>query len=214
MSFPVNTTILDNFNRANSNGPGSTNWSLAHSFAGTVLFNISSNQAAPNSADYVVGYWNPATYGPDCEVYATMNVVQTIANDGPYLCARLQQVGTGTLDGYALAVESSGTLWKIMRITNGVFTTLGAAVNGGIAAGNKFGLEIIGSTLNAYRYNGTAWSLVLSRTDTTYPNAGYFGLYLGADQQTTRLDDFGGGVIRGSMVPPNISSRMKHLLVR
>lgn len=204
MAFPTTNNILDNFNRAD--GAIGSNWSLGHSYAGINFMTISSNQARPQGSDYIIIYWNPATYGPNIEAYVTLPVQTTISNDGPGLYARLVQVGTGTLDGYELSFENSGHSWNIYRVDNGVNTKLGATVDPSTSNGDKGGLEIIGSTIKGYKYSGGSWTEVISRTDTTYSAAGYFGLYGGSDDANYRLDDFGGATLAGSAsVSPSAS---------
>lgn len=209
MAFPTTSTILDNFNRAD--GYLTSPWALGHSYLGSNLMLISTNQLR-GSGSYIICYWNSSTYGANVEGYVTVVVNTTISNDGPYLCARLQQPGTGTLDGYCVAIENSGHSWKILRIDNGVTTQLGATVDPSSASGDKAGIEIIGSTITAYRYNGTSWSSVASRSDSTYSGTGYLGLYGGSDDNAYRLDDFGGGTVIADTGKPKPAKLIRYQL--
>jgi hypothetical protein len=65
----------------------------------------------------------------------------------------------------------------IQRVDAGVVTQLGAKLYQEFAAGDKLGLQMIGSTISAYyQAAGNSWTLLGSVTDSTYSSAGYIGL--------------------------------------
>lgn len=205
MSFPTTNTIIDNFNRAD--GAIDTSWLLAHSYAGSTLMVTSGSQAAPSAGNYIIIYWSGGSYGPDMEGYVVEPTLTAVTNDGPYLCARLQQIGTGTLDGYLAAIETSGTRTFAGRLDNGVLTTLGAVGATSFSNGVTLGIETTGSTINVYaKPSGGSWSLVLSRGDATYSSTSFLGMYGGSDSTTYRMDDFGGGtiIVPGGMPPERL----------
>ena len=197
-SGPTNN-ILDNFNRANSTTTLGSNWTALKLYAGTgTNLGISSNQAynpAAQFARYLAMYYNAATYGPDCEVYFTISVRSSTSDeDCPALHARITSPGS-SFNGYIFGAKYSDNTVHIERADAGVTTVLGAHVSATLVSGDKLWFRLNGSTLEGWVYHSGAWSLVISRTDTTYNTAGYFGLYIPNNHQDDRIDDFGGGDI-------------------
>lgn len=86
--MPGATAILDTFDRADSATTLGSNWSLLTDFGiGGTNLGISGNAAYKGSGTaYVVMYWNPTTFGPDCEVYKTIPTLS--ASDNLTLYAR------------------------------------------------------------------------------------------------------------------------------
>jgi RHS repeat-associated protein len=195
--FPL-TSTLDNFNRADSTTSLGPNWTLLTNFFGTLQNQgIISNQLynpAPIWSNYCAMYWNPATYGPDCEVHLSIPTRPTPDADAPGLYARVTNPGA-SLNGYAFFINSSLNEGYIVRIDNGVSTQLGAAFNCTIASGDKIGLRLIGSTIMVYQYTAGNWNLLATRIDGTYINAGYMGFYIPGGVIDGRYDNFGGGTI-------------------
>lgn len=192
MSFPTVTDLLDNFNRANEGPPPSANWSTTDSPGLSVV----GNQAAPGASGGNATAWDATTFGPDSEAYATVAVSQAV-DEYMGLEARLADIITpGTRDGYGVyVVRRSGTdQWECYRLDNQIFTLLGATVTGpDVDPGDKIGIEIIGTTIKGYHFDGATWTEVLSRTDSTYTAAGFIGLH--ADGTVARWDDFHGGTV-------------------
>lgn len=183
MAFPVNG-VIDDCNRADE-GPPPTGW--GDMVSGLV---ISSNQLAPSGPGNRSSYYATILTDDDCEVYATIGTAPA-NNRNMSLYARLTDIGSGTTDGYGVRLnKTTGTdTLQIVRMDNGSLSVLGADFSQELVDGDQFGLEIVGSTLTLYVNTGSGWSSLGSRTDSTYPNAGY----LGADIGSGTLDDFGGG---------------------
>lgn len=181
IDFPT-TGILDDFDRADEGPPPSPSWTDTWLQGGLrVVTSECANNAAGGDA-----YWNPSTFGPNAEVFTTINVVQAF-----YLGVRLTTPTPVAVDGYF--VYYLGGNWTISRIDDGSFTQLGAAASAALSVGDGAGLEADGSSISIYNRDGGAWSLLTSRTDSTYATAGYIGL--GCDSTSARADDFGGGTI-------------------
>lgn len=202
MAFPT-SSVLDDFNRADHEDLGS-NWTDL--IAG---WNISSNAARGNQVagqDTKAGY-NVATYGPDCEAYATMPALMTSNDSSMALELRLTTLVAGTHDGYHLDIAKGGTA-GIYRLDNGGYTLLGSTFSVTVTAGYKYGFEAVGSTLTAYYYNGSSWASITSRDDSTYGSAGYLGIHSWPNENngTGRFDDFGGGTISGASISVSIST--------
>lgn len=199
-----NTTgVLDNFNRADGQTLGA-NWAnnLIAIYSGTTQdAAITSNQVDRlSSGQSAVGlHYGSSTYGPDVESYLTM--VAIVTGDDYMVYGRIAQPGTSTHDGY-LAYYTNGNpnRWRVRRIDNGSFTTLATKAESA-SAGDKLGLEVIGSTVAVYRYTSGAWQLQASATDSTYSSAGYIGFYFPGTTSNAAIDDYGGGtVVSGSSV--------------
>ena len=202
MTFPT-TGVLDNFNRTDALLTDSGNWDYHDSSAmnSGVQGKVLSNVVGPSDMAFWTSYWSAASYGPDAEVFATL---ATLSNNGsPHLLGlRITNPGTGGAGGtngnnyraYFTPQVTSHELTYV-RYDAGVETQLGSTETpGNLAAGAQIGLQIIGSTLQAYADTGSGWTTYgTSRTDGTYTGAGYVGTGCGDD--TGRLDDFGGGTV-------------------
>lgn len=200
MAFPT-TGILDDFNRADAT-PASANWDyhLNSTFWGCPPISVISNQGGLATSNYGDSYWAAATFGPDVEVYATVAALPGSGTD-QFLEFRIQSPGTGgtaPADGDSYGVSFKNTApdeLMFYRCDNSSYTQLGATQTpGNLSVGDKIGVEMIGDTIQAYRYTGGAWAAYGSpETDSTYTVAGYigggFGDYIG------RWDDFGGGTV-------------------
>jgi hypothetical protein len=194
MSVFPHAAILDNFNRAD--GDLGANWQEMMRAGND--FNIVSFQATDDGWNAEV--WNPATYGPNSEVYATIATLQ-LQNETVLLYLRLKDIGVGlwAFDGYRVSAHrfnNAGTdtmRVDVARIDNSASTQLGASVNiPDLGNGNKVGLRARGSALEFWYDDGAGWQMRGERTDATYAAAGYLGMYLD-DTSTVRIDDFGGG---------------------
>jgi hypothetical protein len=196
-AFGAGAVLLDNMNRANQN-PLGLSWANANS-GGSPNIQILANQAACDAAGTGEVYWTAASYGPDVDVYMTLPVLAGTGN-AFRVKARIKDVpGTATQDGYQIRtneqVGGANDQVFIEVMTNGTPTTLGATITQELTAGDKLGLRCEGSSISAYLFTGGAWTLLGTRTDTTYPLAGFVGF--GIRNSTGRVDDFFAGAIPG-----------------
>lgn len=183
------TGILDSFNRANNSSLGS-NWT--ENFRDGSDLAIISNQVGNEVGGLDDAYWNPSTFGPDSEVFVTFATLPSGANDNLALWIRLDPT---PIDGYTAfySYQAATDNIKIYEVTNNAATQLGATISQDFAAGDKFGLEVIGSTIKVYRDDGTGWAEVASRTDATHSAAGNIAMEI--EKTVARFDDFGGGTV-------------------
>lgn len=190
MAFPT-TSVLDDFNRANTGPPPSANWtSGAFNTSG---LKVVSNQALRVAGANGDGFWNPSTFGPDGEVFVTL--VNLAASGNIYLYLRLNNVpGFATANGYALYAASAGSTIVYRIDPGGAATQIGSTMSPGFTAGDSVGASIAGSTISVYKKTGGVWSLVGTRSESTYTTSGYIGLAIN-DNDTQATDDFGGGTI-------------------
>ena len=184
------TPVLDSFNRAN--GPAGSNWSLIKAGTAFAAMNVSGNTATDASATaYAWNYWNPASFGPDTEAYAT---VASYGSDTIRIGARVT-LGTG-YSGYFVSITSTGA-WSIIRFDNGGSpVTLATGPTQTLASGDKIAIRIVGSQITALHYTtATGWTQVLSydtsHDATRYTTAGSLAL----EFKTSTIDDFGGGTL-------------------
>lgn len=188
--------VLDNFNRADGDGLGS-NWTEPVFSADTGSdWDISSNQAASGGgSNRSSAYWNPATFGANCEAYVTIATKPGTNGRVAELYARLVNID-GTPGGYMVrAITQAGTdLVRIIRLNeDGSLTQLGADISQEIANGDKLGIECIGDQIAAYLFTGGSWAQLGVRTDSTFGGAGNVGI--GTNVGSTRLDDFAAGTV-------------------
>ena len=134
--------VLDNFNRAN--GPIGPNWGQI--FGGFVDFAISGSEALdPSASSFAWDFWAALQFGPDSEAYAT---ITTPGTDAIRICARMTNPTTSQRSGYC--VQATGNTWSIRRIDNGTATQLGAVATQTVAAGSRFGITVVGTTITAW----------------------------------------------------------------
>ena len=213
MAFPT-TSVIDDFDRGDSatlganwtegdiepDGPGGTNLQIVSNKCDNIGFLSAS------------GRWNVETFGPNCEVFATVDRTPGV-DDRYFLHARIVQPGTSTFDGYSLCLKNISSVLNfiLVRWDNGSRTDIATqAVT--FNTGDKMGLEIIGSALKGYRYNGSTWSEEISQTDTNHGAAGYIGVgdSLIVSDYGILYNDFGGGtVVSGGSAIPIILQHME-----
>jgi hypothetical protein len=202
MAFPT-TGIIDNFNRGDEDPVSDGGkWSLGPDDFGANTLRLATNELRPTvGVTNANAYRNDQDYGPDTEVFTTIGVIPSTA---VLLYARLVDIGAGTTDGYACYFNFSGTDDALIcRVDNDSLVGLGSAITPAApyAAGDKLGLECIGSTISAYVFQSGAWSLLGSRTDSTYTAAGKIGVKISDTSTNARVDDFGGGTVVGGTAP-------------
>lgn len=196
MTFPT-TSILDNFNRADtSNISGSSSWGASTLF-GQSAFGITSNQLDTIAAN-CNNIWTP-TY-TDTEVYITINDAMYGTNRIA-LGARFSGSGS-TPNGYFVFWKHDNDTIGFYKYTSGASSQIGTDISIVLSAGDKFGMSVIGNTLTAYAYQSGAWSSIGSQTDSTYTSAGYLWVFARLNSTANLMDDFGGGeVVSSSAVP-------------
>lgn len=189
MAFP-STAILDSGVRANESPI--TGWTDSPDGTAYGGMRIVSNKIATITTDGW-NYWNAATYGPDCEVYTTVDTLPGGTGTVTVDC-RLVSIGTASLDGYTLEIRPDLSVLRFYRIDNNSNTKLGADFSQAFAAGDSFGIEAVGSTFTIYYRSGAgAWTSLGTRSDATYSAAGYLASYI--SNTTARMSNFGGGTI-------------------
>jgi hypothetical protein len=185
------TPVLDYFNNRTSIGP---NWSaISSTFA---LMNVSANTVAidPSSSasppKYAWDYWNPATYGPDVEAYAT------VANyTGGTIRIGARVTPGSSYSGYFVSITQTGG-WSLIRVDSPTSQTqlggTGNTANQPLASGDKIGIRISGSTVTALHYTANGgWQQVLTASDARYTGAGNIAI----EFLKGAIDDFGGGTL-------------------
>lgn len=193
MAFPT-TSILDDFNRANTGPPPGTNWTSTI-ISGDVGNKVISNQFAGGSSAPASSYWNVGTFGADCEVYATITDA-TMERNG--CLARITNPGGATMCGYYCIAQADH--FRLFRIDNGSGTEIDDYFGITLANGDKFGMSIVGSLITVW-YAPVAtgvWGAAGTHTDATYGSAGYIGLRTIDNTNNACMDNFGGGTIGGA----------------
>lgn len=187
MAFPTVTTVLDDFNRANE-GPPPTGWSTV---SGTGFSVVSNQCKLASGTSGLSRRTGSGDFGADCEHYATLATKAGAAGRYAGVAARFSNSANTAY--WVFLVESAGTdTWEIWKYVAGVSTQLGATITGPeVTAGDKIGIECNGTTISAYVFQSSAWTLVGSRTDSAISAGGRTGLYM--DQTTGIWDDISGG---------------------
>ena len=196
-AFPT-TSIIDNFNRADNASLGA-NWDegdLARPDNFEIVSNTVQNTASAQAE--ASASWNASTFGPDCEIFATLTQNLPADNGDRYsMACKIRQIGSGTTDFYGLSMrrDSGGLFYRVQESVDESFTDLGAEVGITFVNGDVMGLEVIGDTIKGY-INGVEQ---ISRTDSTLSGvSGRLGLYnweVAGSGANPTLDDFGGGTV-------------------
>ena len=181
MAFPT-TGILDDFNRGDEDLSDSANWTDLEGDLRVV-----SNQCGRVDGLGKWSNWVGANFGPDCEGFLTLAVMDTSIN----LYARLTTDVAGTTDGYRITTFDGDV--STHRVDNGSGTQL-STVAQVLASSDKVGIECIGNTIKAFfKDGGAAWGEIDSASDANHTAAGRVACRtFGA---VDRIDDFGGGTI-------------------
>ena len=184
-NFPY-TGILDTFSRANQGPPPSSSWTTSPTVTGAGLKVVNDACMGSLNGQENIAYWN-TSFGPNTEAYVTMSKLPNTGY-GVILFARFNFT---TQAGYYLQMIQGRGL-TLFAENGDNYTQIGSTVTGTYKAGDSFGLQIVGSTLNIwYKPSGGTWTLEASYSDSTFTSAGNIGLDLGS--ATGAVTNFGGG---------------------
>jgi polysaccharide deacetylase/fibronectin type III domain protein len=188
-AFP-RTAVLDDFTRF----PGGlgANWqSPGLADPGTVA--ILSSGVTASGAGASSATWKAGTFGADQEAYLT---VPSLPKAGSFMqvAGRVSTLSAANVSCYLLRVTPSTSSWELRKKLNGGGSTSMKTFKAPFAAGDALGLQIIGSTITAYRKPSLGgWTSLGSTSDTAITGAGYVSFTL-ADT-TVRGGAFGGGAV-------------------
>lgn len=196
MAFPTNSTVLDDFNRAN--GAIGSNWTSNPFGFGSDAPIIASNEvrSPAGGSDWCEAYYNQASFGPDFEVYA--HVTTKPGNNEILGVHWLHPTGLGGsgVDGYSsyLETESGTDKLYLERITNqSWFTLAGTPINQEFTNGWWLGLERLSTTLASWYFNGSVWVQYATTTDANHTGTGRLAFDI---QGTTgRINEIRGGTV-------------------
>ncbi len=183
--FPA-TSVLDNFNRANSTILGG-NWSGSN--AGyridTSTLEIRGSAAPPK-------LWS-SPFGTNEEAYFTFSDVATLNGVQQGLALKSSPTGDTMI---RVTYDRTASTVTVATVTGTVATTIGTFPGVSFANGNSLGARTSGSTVTVYRNNapiGTASTVGWTST------GGQIGIWFSGTTNTTagnaRIDNFGGGTL-------------------
>lgn len=208
------TTILDNFNRANESPlSGGGNWGAPTApFSGSAPCSLSSN-AVGYASSAGAAWWTPSTFGPDCEVYFTA-VAYDSGNSGqffsPCLCMDVASSGANRYQ-CDIQLNAFNTVVSVQLRRQGTggwgSSSVGTSI-GGFVPGGKMLLRKTGDMLEIWLQPPSgAWTRVAAINDTLASGgagalpAGRLGFLFNSQigqPSALKLDDFGGGAVTGS----------------
>lgn len=181
--------LISQFNEANNNALG-TGWTEGDilGISGTTL-QINSNSVNNGSGATSVAR-RSTTYGPDSEFYMD---IPTLPGNGEWIGFFVRCTPTTNTNGYVVEIYNDGGSQDIyiFRVTSNSYTQLGAALTNAAQAGDSLMIQAVGSSINIERQRSGTWSVIATRTDSTYNSAGNIGFY--GNGTTFRLDNAGGG---------------------
>ena len=182
--------IVDNFDRLNENPlSDGGRWSNGVIGAGESGLYIPNNWLACSRTTTCTAWRNATQYGPDSESWTRIATLPGTSNS-LRLYVRIQQPGSSASDGYMLrTIQQTGTDQVLLeRLDNGAIVTR-LTILQELAVGDTLLLRAKGTTIEAWRNDGSSWSRLGLVTDSTYSAAGYAGI--GLRGTTGRLEDFG-----------------------
>jgi hypothetical protein len=201
-TFPVNVTVLDNFNRADASPM--TGWTAV---AGLPLpgagFKTLTNQCVPiTAAAQNVSWFNTAISGKDVEAYIEMPTLPSQPGGSIEIYARGNPSAGGYVGtNYAIRWQGTPNLFQIGRhdpvFAAGVVLAENDAVV--LTNGDAIGIRCVGAKIEGWARIGGVWQLVAVAYDDTYDGAAPGNqlalgqLELGA--VAARLDNFTGGAL-------------------
>jgi hypothetical protein len=186
---PVSPTLVpaggvsDNFDRANSNNAGS-NWTSIQGFVDILSNTLVQDTSSTYETENI---WAGNTFDADQYSQATLASTPAFAEAGGVIVRASGKQGTRTL--YIYSADNNGK-GKIDKVINGTSTNLTQNLSA-ISQGDVIKLQIIGSTLTAYK-NGVLQATV---TDSSIPS-GQPGIFIySLLHQATKLDNWSGNNI-------------------
>lgn len=193
------TNVTYNFSSA-------TGWTADPIGYGASNITISGGQATGGNGDFES--YHTTQFGTGGNFEAFMTCVTVPATGGYNILYAFQAIGA-TYDGYRVTlIKNAGTdTLRLDRYDDGVRTTL---VNGSqeVSNGNKIGMRRYNNTLTLGYYNGSAWSVIGTASDSNYNGPYYPGLYLWSNSgSNTVVDDLAVGIIPA---PPTIASAVSN----
>lgn len=200
MAFPL-TPILDGFNRANEGPPPGAEWDYPGGANGPV---VAGNQCAGNNAgDSIAWYIQGGTVGPNCEAHADLTAVPA-GGSVMGVGVRWDPVNQ---NGYLVAYDINAGTVGLYRCDAGALTLI-RFTYWVLYSGDSLGIKAIGDNFIVYYKSGVgAWGDLFTETDDTYPDAGYLWVWL--TNTDTAIDNFGGGTIATSGLPPALEAEME-----
>ncbi len=190
MAFPT-TFVLDTFTGADET-PIATNWT-GPATAGNTSANRTNNEFS-GGAGFFDAYYNVASYGPDLEIFATINAIPG-TGENMDIRAYTADVG-GAADGYGVRLDGGAShSGSIRRVDNGSSSTiLDLGTLPTFSNGDKLGMARIGNIIEAWAYQSGSWSKLGEVVDATYTSS-TTRLVLVLNGASPRWDIFGGGNI-------------------
>jgi len=196
------SSVLDTFTDGSAprdlNVYNAANWGnktiSADSVARTATSNLCGSTAAAAESS---GYWKTFN-SPNLEVFATITTKP--ANGGFLeLSARIQNPNSGNENCYHLAIfPVAGTdTWELWKHVGGTGTQISVVSTTELTAGDVASMTVISNKISFFQ-NGV--QLGATVTDNSVVGAGTIGLRY--SDNTTRLDDFGGGPIASATSLP------------
>jgi hypothetical protein len=212
MPFPT-TPVLEDCSGADED-PLDTRWDGSHNFISgdtgrhALLSHLLTNATAPNGGTDTSTSYDGASgvqqFSGDIEVWATISVASTVAAD-QFKVLAMNERNAPTQDGYELHVEkvagAGNDIWRLRRRDNVTPTVIspGDLTPTEIGASNiGIGMRVYASgTLEAwYASDGVNYSLVGTRTDTTYVGPWWIGIKTAqASPLAWKISAFGGGTV-------------------
>jgi hypothetical protein len=225
-AFPTNTTVLDDFNRANGDLSGSTSssgdtWPDSIVVSDTTL-SIVSNRIE-SLASFRSGYMDN-TYGPDTEVYATLTETGSAGGASEILAlfARISNPDASNITAYYVEIRANGD-WVFIRVNSSATTVPLATVTQTLSDGDSVGFSVTGTgnpLLTAWhKPSAGSWTQVDSAFTDDFSNtppasqapfqgSGKIGIEIQDAATSPSVDDFSGGTVVTNVAPnaPTLSA--------
>lgn len=207
MAFPT-TGVLEDGSGANQD-PLEIRWNGSNPFINgdggmlALISNQITDQTSPSSpttdcSSNYDGQSGSQKFSAPLEIWATITTTSTVTNDQVALLLMTER-NVATQDGYDLQIakQAGADRWRLRRRDNVTPSTLGADMSQEVSSGDSIGVSMSASgVLTAYykATGGGAWTVIGTRTDTTYTGPFFIGMkQFQATPRSWQVIPFGGG---------------------
>ena len=207
-STPLNTTLLDDFNRADGNIIAGGAWAAGGLRDATASnLGITSNGLVRKNA----GAWDQAlgaaTLGPDLDLQLDCVAPPLTGTSGMRIYFAMQNVQNAAMTGWGINLDYVGgtPTWRIFRqLSSTSYEVMATIVRPMPAAGDQVWASVRDSQIAFYhKPSGGSWTLIIKYNDFTgsVAKTGRYGVEVGGGTNSQKWDNLRGGTVSTALVP-------------
>ena len=195
---PINTTVIDTFNRPDVDPIDGTGVWVTDGGAASVWENTTNQLRRGTTGAAAVVCTTGLVGGPNAEYHLTLTggdgsndkYLGIVAHDSTFY------------DGYACRIQAAADLLAVYRVDDVVYTLRGSPVAADVDNGDTVMVRFVGNTTSClYNHGGAGWVQAASETEATYAGAATRQFCFQANTGDT-FDDLRGGKLLTSRTAP------------